>query len=104
MLQARRSRGTMPATNAVAAAIVPVNMPWRMRSTRNSSTFCTSPMSAMISPPISIARSTMSLRPCRSASAPQMGLKIASETPVLVTSAPDQKTTALSGLTPISFR
>ena len=104
MLQARRSRGTMPATSAVAAAIVPVNMPWRIRRTRNSPTFCTSPMRAMINPPTSIARSTISLRPCRSASAPQIGLKIASETPVLVTSAPDQKTTALSGLTPISLR
>ena len=58
----------------------------------------------MISPPISIALSTMSFRPWRSASAPQMGLKMASETPVLVTSAPDQKTTALSGVTPISLR
>ncbi len=104
MLQARRSRGTMPATSAVAAAIVPVNTPCRMRSARNCSTFCTSPIRAMIRPPISIERSTISLRPCRSASAPQMGLKIASETPVLVTSAPDQKTTALSGLTPISLR
>jgi hypothetical protein len=51
-----------------------------------------------------MARITISFRPLRSAIDPQIGLKMASETPVLVTNAPDQKTTALSGLTPISFK
>ena len=104
MLEPSRSRGTMVATSAVDAAIVPVNIPCRMRKTRSWPTLVTSPIRARMTPPMSIDRSTISFRPRRSASAPQIGLKIASETPVLVTSAPDQNTTALSGVTPISLR
>ena len=104
MLEPSRSRGTMVATSAVDAAMVPVNIPCKMRKTRSWPTLVTSPIRARMTPPISIDRSTISFRPRRSASAPQIGLKIASETPVLVTSAPDQNTTALSGVTPISLR
>jgi len=67
------SRGASAATSALAAATVPVTRPCTARRMINSSEERAKPIRPSITAPPSVARTTITLRPCRSASAPQMG-------------------------------
>ena len=70
-------RGTTDAASALAAEIVPVITPWIARSSASSSADRANPISRMMIAPPNIARSIIGLRPCRSASDPQIGDAIA---------------------------
>ena len=58
-----RSFGAVLATSAIVAGTVPVKMPWMNRSTINCWTLTTKPISARMTAPPKVARSTISLRP-----------------------------------------
>lgn len=73
-----------------------------MRRRSNCWTFCTSPIAESTSAPPNMARSTMILRPYRSAKAPQMGEKMAMAAAWVAISAPDQYSTAARSLMPRS--
>ena len=67
------SRGVLHATRVVDAAIVPVKHPWKKRSARNCQTLLLSPMRPRTTVPMNAARSTIFLRPKRSATHPHSG-------------------------------
>ena len=68
-----RPRGTVAATRALVAPMTPVINPWIMRRATNSSAERAKAINAMMTAPPNMDRATISLRPHRSAKAPQMG-------------------------------
>jgi len=96
------SLGTTPATSAVAAATVPVNTPCKARSKTSCWTLATSPISAMSIAPANVARMTIILRPCRSASMPHTGAMTAAPMDMIDVANPAHSATSLRSVTPNS--
>ena len=72
-----RSRGATDATRAFDAAMTPVRRPWTARRATSCSALVTNPIKRIPTAPPIVARSTISLRPNRSATTPQKGEAIA---------------------------
>ena len=94
------SSGTLVATIAVAAAENPLKTPIAARAPINCQTFCTSPISAVKMQMAMHDRTTIALRPTRSAREPQIGEKIAAKKKFDEAITPAQRSTFSIGCTP----
>ncbi len=84
----------------LAALTTPVVRPWTSRRKVSCSAEVTNAIRKMTAAPPNRARSTISLRPCRSASAPQMGDAIIMATACTLKTADTQKMTEPEPRTP----
>ena len=100
MQNPRRSRGTAAETRAWEAATLPVSIPCRTRSTSSSPGFCTKIIRKISTAPLSIERTTITLRPWRSETAPQIGAQMVIAMVVPANSQPDQISTCPLSCTP----
>ncbi len=92
--------GTCEATSAVAALLKPPNIPINARAPVSSHMFSDQPIRADVIAPKMLERTTIALRPNRSASAPQIGAHSAAARKLTEPTMPDHSSTRESGWTP----
>ena len=93
-------RGIWVAIRALAFGTNPPNNPSSARSSKNCQIFCASPISTMTIAMPSAERSSMILRPLRSASPPQNGEATAEKRKVMLKTSPDHILRAAWPVTP----
>ncbi len=99
-----RCSGTRVATSAMEAAENPAKAPISARTAKNSHTVNDRPISAVKMPIAKVERSSICLRPRRSAMRPQSGEAKAATSGVTPLRMPAQRSTALGLVTPSSGR
>jgi hypothetical protein len=90
----------MPATRTVAAATVPVSVPWNPRSTNSCQGRVTMPIRPRTIAPPNIARSSISRLPRVSASRPQIGANTMSVVDVTTAQRLVHSRSAMGSVTP----
>src|SRR5579875_1037278 len=88
------SSGTCDPTSAVAALANPLSIPIIVRAPASSQTFWESPIKAEVMQPNMLERTTIGLRPTRSARPPQIGAKNAATKKLIEPMIPDHKLTS----------
>ena len=96
--------GELVAISAVEAATVPVKAPSTSRRVTSCQGAVTSALRATVMVAANMARSTIGLRPLRSATMPQIGAAIAITPAPAACTAPDQRAAFSVEPAPISFR
>ncbi len=92
--------GTIDPTSAVAALVKPPATPISARDVVSSHTLGEKAIIAAVSPPKMLERTTIALRPTRSATSPHSGANSAPVSALMEKMMPDQRSTAAGSCTP----